>query len=298
MNGDLPQPLTPVDCDLRSYPFMPLMISRLRRSKSWLSAKRRPELGFYMVNLWTASWHDFPAASLEDDDDVLADLAMCDPFKWGEVRDAVLHGWVKCADGRLYHPVVAEQANGSWASKQGYRDRLQKARHAKAQKAEALSQAERDSMIEPVIGPIASPMIDPVTGVPLTCGLSRQVHGQVQDKAKLTRAHASEAEATPRGFTGGLEQFVTTEASTGRQVCGRWYLQDVIDRVYGAACIDNVRWKGNYGPVIKWLHDGVEPNEIVAAIERCAKRDGYRVPDTLNYFDKPVLAEVGKRKAH
>ena len=68
-----PPPPVPADCNLRDYLYIPLEIERLRRSRSWLLAKRKPELGFYMINLWIASWHEVPAASLEDDDEVLAD---------------------------------------------------------------------------------------------------------------------------------------------------------------------------------------------------------------------------------
>lgn len=96
---------------------MPLMVARLRKSKAWVKAKRNPALGFYMINLWTAAWHEQPAGSLEDDDDVLADAAMCDPAKWAKVREDALRGWVKCDDGRLYHPVVCEQVLNSWKSK-------------------------------------------------------------------------------------------------------------------------------------------------------------------------------------
>jgi hypothetical protein len=110
-------PLTPAACDLTDYPSMLLDVARLRRSKAWLKCKRTPMLAFYMLNLWTASWHDKPAASLEDDDDVLADLAMCDPSKWEKVRKDALHGWVMCTDGRLYHPVVAEKALECWLDK-------------------------------------------------------------------------------------------------------------------------------------------------------------------------------------
>jgi len=111
---DLPAPLVPADADLTDFKFMPLEVARLRRSKAWLICKRRPELAFYMLNLWTASWHERPAGSLEDDDDVLADAAMCPPDKWSRVKADVLRGWVKCADGRLYHPVVAEKVMDSW----------------------------------------------------------------------------------------------------------------------------------------------------------------------------------------
>lgn len=134
--------------------------------------------------------------------------------------------------------------------------------------------------------------LSPVVNGQVGCGIRE---GLVTPRAQEAEA---EAEAKPRGFTGGLEQFVTTEASTGRQVCGRWYLQEVVDRVYDAAKIDNARWMGNYGPVIQWLHDGVEPDEIVSAIVKCAKRPGYTVPDRLTYFEKPVKAEAGKRKAN
>lgn len=121
--SEIPDPMTPADCDLQDFPFMPLMVGRLRKSKAWVKARRNPALGFYMVNLWASAWHEVPAGSLEDDDDVLADAAMCDPSKWAKVRDDAMRGWVKCSDGRLYHPVVCERAMEAWASKQERRKR-------------------------------------------------------------------------------------------------------------------------------------------------------------------------------
>ncbi|HVY86227.1 MAG TPA: DUF1376 domain-containing protein [Caulobacterales bacterium] len=116
--GDkLPAPLTPADCDLRSFTFMPLEIERLQKSKQWLIAKRRPEIGFYAMNLWARSWREVPAASLEDDDEILIDAAMCAPERWAEVRADVMRGWVKCSDGRLYHRIVADIANEALDSK-------------------------------------------------------------------------------------------------------------------------------------------------------------------------------------
>lgn len=110
-------PLTPPDCDLTDFPFMPLEVARLRRSKAWLICKRTPALAFYMLNLWTACWHERPAGSLEDDDDVLADQAMCDPAKWDKVKADVLRGWVLCDDGRYYHPTVCEKVVEAWNAK-------------------------------------------------------------------------------------------------------------------------------------------------------------------------------------
>lgn len=139
----LPQPLVPAEVDLRDFRFLPLELSRLRRSRAWLIAKRRLDLGFYMLNLWAESWHEKPAASLEDDDEVLADKAMCDPQRWPEVRASALHGWVKCADGRLYHPVVAEKALEAWQRKQEQRERTRAATEARVRKRRARG-AQRD----------------------------------------------------------------------------------------------------------------------------------------------------------
>jgi hypothetical protein len=138
---ELPDPLTPHDCDIRKYAWLPLSPSVLKGSKTWLRCKRNPALAFYHINLWTASWCQIPAASLEDDDDYLCDLAQCDPDAWPGVRNAVLSGWIKCSDGRLYHAYVAEEALKAFAillkgeEKRGKdRVRLQEWRDAKAAK--------------------------------------------------------------------------------------------------------------------------------------------------------------------
>lgn len=123
----LPAPLVSAEVDLRDFAFMPLEVVRLRRSKAWLISKRKPEIGFFMMNLWCSAWHEVPAASLEDDDDVLSDYAMCPPERWADVRRDVLRGWVKCSDGRLYHPVVAEKALEAWKHKL---ERFQRTRNA------------------------------------------------------------------------------------------------------------------------------------------------------------------------
>lgn len=117
----LPAPLTPADCDVSSYEYMPLEGARLRKSRAWLAAKRDPRLGFYMVNLWIAAWEETPAASLENDDDVLADAAMCSPERWPELREQVMRGFRLCSDGRLYHELIACRALEAWLEKLGAR---------------------------------------------------------------------------------------------------------------------------------------------------------------------------------
>lgn len=160
----LPEPMVPAEVDLRDFSWMPIEIHRLRRSKAWLICKRRPELAFYMINLWTAAWHDTPAGSLEDDDDVLADLAMCDPSKWDKVREHVLRGWVKATDGRLYHPVVAEKAAEAWTQKQAQRQRTEAARQARQQRQQqAQSQGSKPTTTDNVTKPVAVSVTEHVT---------------------------------------------------------------------------------------------------------------------------------------
>ena len=118
--NNLPQPLTPADCDLRDFAFMPLDVARLRDSD--LASDETPEACWAAVLLWCVSWHQVPAGSLPDDNEWIAKRARYwhrgkIDKDWPEVREGALRGWVKCSDGRLYHPVVAEKARDAWIAK-------------------------------------------------------------------------------------------------------------------------------------------------------------------------------------
>lgn len=114
---ELPAPLVPADADLQDFPFMPLHVARLRDSD--LAAEETPEACWYAVLLWAASWHQLPAGSLPDNDRVLMKLVDLgrDERTWKKHKDGALRGFVRCSDGRLYHPVVAEQVNSAWDAK-------------------------------------------------------------------------------------------------------------------------------------------------------------------------------------
>ncbi|WP_244109613.1 YdaU family protein [Burkholderia cenocepacia] len=118
--NDLPNPLTPADCDLRNFREMPIDVPRLLGSD--LVHDESPEACWSAMLLWCVSWHEVPAGSMPDNDEWLAKRAgywhkgKLDPT-WHDVRDGALHGWIKCSDGRLYHPVLAEKVNASWFSK-------------------------------------------------------------------------------------------------------------------------------------------------------------------------------------
>lgn len=113
----LPGALVPADVDLRDFEFMPLDVRRLRDSR--FIATRTPEEIVAGILLWSASWHQQPASSLPDDDVELSQLAgygrATGEFK--RIKEGALHQFVRCDDGRYYHPVVAEKAAYAWNSK-------------------------------------------------------------------------------------------------------------------------------------------------------------------------------------
>ena len=72
------------------------------------------------LRLWWASWKQNPAGSLPAADYALCQLAGCGDVldAWLAVKGEALRGWVKCSDGRLYHPVVCEQAEIAYKYRQ------------------------------------------------------------------------------------------------------------------------------------------------------------------------------------
>lgn len=108
--ADAPAPLSPPECDLRGYDFMPLFGHRLfcgRLYTHCTDAEFRAAL-----RLWWAAWNQVPAGSLPMDDRALATLADFgrDVRAWRRVRARALDGFVACSDGRLYHPLLSREA--------------------------------------------------------------------------------------------------------------------------------------------------------------------------------------------
>lgn len=126
---DRPDPMVSAEVDLRDFAFMPLDVLRLRDSD--LACVEDAEVFRCAVLSWCVSWHQVPAASLPDDDTLLARLLGFgrDVKGWKRVRAAGgMRGWVLCSDGRLYHEVVAEKARDAWDGKLAQRWRTEAAR--------------------------------------------------------------------------------------------------------------------------------------------------------------------------
>jgi hypothetical protein len=119
MNDFLPEPMTPPDCDLRNFPGMMVDVHRLMSSTFNATASRTPLAWMVGHKLWYRAWHQVPAASLPDDEGELCYLSELgfDAKSFRKIRDLAMRGWVKCRDGRLYHPVMAEVALSAWRGK-------------------------------------------------------------------------------------------------------------------------------------------------------------------------------------
>lgn len=112
------EPLVPADCDLRGMPFMPLQVQRLLDSD--LFALSTGDEFKAAVALWCKSWGQVPAGSLPNDDRILEHLSSAK--NWKRVRVMALRNWMLCDDGRLYHPLVAQNVLEAWTRREDFRE--------------------------------------------------------------------------------------------------------------------------------------------------------------------------------
>jgi hypothetical protein len=105
----LPAPLISREVYLRDKcKWLPLDTDRLARSP-FMRIASNVQLGA-AFRLWLLAWGEQPTGSLPNDDRWLSDAAKIDRQFWSCEAAVVLHGFIACSDGRLYHPVICEIA--------------------------------------------------------------------------------------------------------------------------------------------------------------------------------------------
>lgn len=190
--NDLPDPLTPPECDLRGMPYMPLDIVRLFDSD--LYALSTGDEFKAALSLWGKAFLQRPGGSLPNDERILAHLSGAGS-RWPEVRDMALRGWVRCSDGRLYHPTVAEKAREAWEARLARRERTAAARAARLA-AKANSDTEPPSSVtESVTENATSDVTEVVTGSKGREGKGREDKKERTRDKSLDAAGASGSEA-------------------------------------------------------------------------------------------------------
>ncbi len=124
LNVQLPPPLVSAEVELDGFPGFMLNVDRFLSSE--LVALCSPEEGWAAFHLWCRAWKQRPPASLPNDERLLASFSGAGP-RWKKVRAMALRGFVLCADGRLYHRVLAAEANEAWDRRKKFRERSEKA---------------------------------------------------------------------------------------------------------------------------------------------------------------------------
>ena len=139
MTDDLPAPLVEAHVDCSDLDGFMLNAERLMSSEL-LALHGNDVLGAALL-LWCRAWKQRPAASLPDDDRVNAAFARVPLAKFRQVKEAVMRGFVKCSDGRLYHRFLAIEATNAYERKQAF----QKKRAADAKRLKEWREAQRET---------------------------------------------------------------------------------------------------------------------------------------------------------
>jgi hypothetical protein len=282
------EPLTPAECDLQDFPFMPLHVARLRDSD--LAATVDPEAAWYAVMLWAASWHQIPAASLPNDDQVLTRLCGLgrDVKTFRKNRTGAMHGFVLCDDDRWYHPVVAEQANAAWKAKQEQRWRTECARikkHNQRHETDVSAPSLEEfiaSGCQPV--PLTAPSKSP------TCP---QGHG-----GEVPRENPSKGEGQREGEGQGESIIEVEEERTGAKPDS---VEETARLVGNAAGInhnpanDPQRYADNLAHVREWVKLGATVEEMTDCAQRACAAQSEPIR-TFRYLDAAIRQTVARRE--
>lgn len=239
-----PQPPVPRNLDLRDMPSMLLDVARLRNS----AVARTPNAEAFRaaVMLWCASWHEIPASSLPNNDLDLCHLAGFgrDQVAWQAIREQALHGYYECADGRLYHSVVAEKALDAAVKRNNYHDKMEKARAALAAKRALMGETAKATIKET----IKVPMIEALTG-----------HKETKGKERNT---VTKTETLPT--TRAVADATRTEAGTKFD---QFWSDDKLAQARGDAVNPKKPARDKF---INLVFGGENPDEIFQGWRRCA----------------------------
>jgi len=294
-NITLPAPLTPIDCDLRDFAFMPLDVVRLRDSD--LAVTAEADEFRCAVLLWCASWHQVPAASLPDDDKILAQYAGYGRVvkEWIKVRTGALRGWVKCADGRLYHPVVAEKANEAWLAKLRQRLKTECARIKKHNERHGtkLPFPEFDAWLEagcpvgqPLFVPSDKPQMSPGQDADVTGEKQSKGQGEGQGQGQLTTKSKSSSQASTEVGVGQQHDDDDQTGGSKRATAIAGLLRE-----------NTIEAQPSDGVVQAWTADARVTREVLlTAIEKARKfKPGEEIG--LAYLDKTVQTVLQRQAA-
>jgi hypothetical protein len=283
---DLPEPLTPADCDLQGMSFMPLHVTRLRDSD--LAAIEEPEACWYAVLLWCASWHQIPAASIPDDDAVLTRMVGLgrDVKTFRKHRDGALRGFVKCADGRFYHPVVADEAVKAWAGRTEHRTE----KNANAER-QARWRAEMSAMCEKLRN----------LGVTPPAGAKKETLRALLDEAERNASHNADRNASRNAHNVTTVTPVMAKTGTGTGTVPPTPVTGHAQRLRQVMEEGRFTSPPNDGSLIdEWIAAGADfERDVLPVVRTVSQRmlDAGRGPFKLKAFDAAIRERLAADQA-
>ena len=267
---DLPAPLVPADCDCTDLDGFMLNVERLMASE--LVALSSHEVVAAALFLWCRAWKQRPAASLPNDERVMAAFARLPLPRFRKLRDEVLRGFVLCSDGRLYHRVLAKEALRAFERKAAFRrkretdaERLRKWRSSQTEtRSETVAETRFETQSE--------------------TRFVAEGQGQGQGQGSIERGGGRDAHAHARGDPIPEE--------------GRNQILDLTERVIAAVGADPSKsptWMTAGMEVSKWVRAGYDPElDILPAIATVmAKRP--EPPEGPRYFLKAIARHHHER---
>lgn len=281
MNEQLPAPFVPAEVDLRDFPYMALHVAQLLDSETWLLATGDEAKA--AVTLWCKAWHQRPAASLPNDDRILAALSGAGT-KWKKVKEVALRGFTLCSDGRLYHKTIAETALDAWASKVSQRERTRAATEAREKKRRERERAENgaDEQRDVQRSNASDDKRDE----------QRDVHQRERERERERETLVIAADA--RGA--GASRNENPKPEPWRAAADR-----VLD-VLGVS-VKDPNWYGTTGVVAQWLADGADMERdilpaVTALLAKARDQNGpHWLPKSLRYFTS-AIAETRVANTH
>lgn len=299
----LPDPLTPADCDLTDFQFMPLDVARLRDSE--LATLESPEACWAAVLLWCASWHQVPAASLPNDDRMLANYAgyysrgKIDAA-WKKIRDGAMRNWILCSDNRYYHPVVAEKALTAWKSKweQAYRTELARIKKH--------NQRHADDQLEiPTLDDFMSTRTSP------DCPEDKLIMSQGQTPIVPGKSHPTdtETEGILKGYIKPISPLITEGQTKGDEKPQSEHLKTQPTEPAHWVDYFNQQFGTDYGykttaqrrhiwPVLtRWCKDGYTTEKVSAAVKRAQEEATEPIVNLILYVDRVLASTQAKKSA-
>jgi hypothetical protein len=284
--SELPDPLVPAEVDLRDFQFLPIDITRLFDSE--FHARASDGEWRAGMTLWLKSFHQVPAASIPDDDVLLARLAEFgrDVEAWRGVKGVALHGWVKCADGRWYHPVVAEKALEAWDKR--------KSASARGKAGNAKRWQKNPAAIQYSVNTDPSAMPDRTQADP-----SATAKGSLKDRGSIKNFSPEDRKGQGQGQGQGQGENLSAAIAGARAHEGENPPEPGADEAEArkrGGMAKTLRERGvavtpGMPELVGWVASGLTEAEAIEAVARARLRKPDPMPIAAGYLD-PIVRDV------